>query len=97
MQTDCSSAGVISMFEKRYCELNPRLKLLQYDIQDLYKYIDSMVSGQQTILDVGCCCCMATHSHGVVGTTPPKAPSRCAMTIDFAFLPDCVKLKHKHN
>eukprot|EP00877_Chromochloris_zofingiensis_P000071 jgi/Chrzof1/10064/Cz04g25250.t1 len=41
--TTAAVEGVISMFEKRYCELNPRLKLLQYDIQDLYKYIDSMV------------------------------------------------------
>jgi hypothetical protein len=34
--------GVCSMFEKRLKELNPQMRSITYDINDLYHYIDTL-------------------------------------------------------
>jgi hypothetical protein len=35
--------GIIGMFEKRLKELNPNLRNITYDIEDLYEWVESLV------------------------------------------------------
>ncbi len=39
---DAAVDSIISMYEAKLKELNPQLQHIQYDISDLYKYIDSL-------------------------------------------------------
>ena len=56
--------GVCQMFEKRLKELNPAMRSITYDINDLYHYIDLLpdlsalvlAPGARTLVSVVLCC-----------------------------------------
>lgn len=48
---DAAVDSIISMYEAKLKELNPQLPHIQYDISDLYKYIDSFVDLTVLVLD----------------------------------------------
>ncbi|DAZ98070.1 TPA: hypothetical protein N0F65_001945, partial [Lagenidium giganteum] len=44
--------GVVKMYEAKLKQLNPQLKNITYDIQDLYNYIDSLTDLSALVLDL---------------------------------------------
>ncbi|CAI5717729.1 unnamed protein product [Peronospora farinosa] len=44
--------GVVKMYEAKLKQLNPDLKNITYDIQDLYTYIDSLTDLSALVLDL---------------------------------------------
>jgi hypothetical protein len=44
--------GVVKMYEAKLKQLNPNLKNITYDIQDLYTYIDSLTDLSALVLDL---------------------------------------------
>jgi hypothetical protein len=48
--------GVCAMFEKRLKELNPQMRSITYDINDLYHYVDSLPDLSALVFAPGACC-----------------------------------------
>ncbi|KAK1943511.1 Enhancer of rudimentary [Phytophthora citrophthora] len=44
--------GVVKMYEAKLKQLNPNMKNITYDIQDLYTYIDSLTDLSALVLDL---------------------------------------------
>ncbi|RLN90025.1 hypothetical protein BBJ28_00010219, partial [Nothophytophthora sp. Chile5] len=51
--------GVVKMYEAKLKQLNPSMKNITYDIQDLYTYIDSLtdLSALVVLIDAHLTCC----------------------------------------
>jgi hypothetical protein len=72
--------GVCAMFEKRLKELNPQMRSITYDINDLYHYVDSLPDLSALVFAPGACCgphCGATLTT-VARAAGQRARKRCA-------------------
>ena len=47
--------GVCGMFEKRLKELNPQMRQITYDINDLYRYLDTLHDLSALVFAPGAC------------------------------------------
>lgn len=47
--------GVCAMFEKRLKELNPQMRQITYDINDLYRYLDTLHDLSALVFAPGAC------------------------------------------
>ena len=62
--------GVCGMFEKRLKELNPQMRQITYDINDLYRYLDTLHDLSALVFAPGACLPASGWPRGGVGVSP---------------------------
>ena len=70
--------GVLALFEKRLKELNPQMRQITYDINDLYRYIDTLQDLSALVFASGAWSSCATQPTGT-GLTTGRA-SNCGLS-----------------